>query len=169
MGKPNKRSDESESKLHRKYDKKEQFYAHVQDVQYTVASLTAQKSIAKKKSRQQRRQEKKLKAYSLSSLLETLPELKEQLKASPKPQEANFKLNCKNRQKLVLEEGKNLSEVFKNHSFQMNPLAAIHQHLRNLQPVPVVEEQQPKKKGNVNGSRKRKMKKARAGVQSMDI
>ncbi|CAI8604920.1 unnamed protein product [Vicia faba] len=166
MGKPNARSDASESKLHLKFDKKELFYAKVK---YSAASLAAQKSIAKKKSKQERRQEKKLKAYSLSSLLETLPELKEQLKAPLKPQEANFKLNCKNRQKLVLEEGKNLSEIFKNHSFQTNPLAAIHQHLRNKQPVPVVEEQQPKKKANVNGSRKRKMKKARAGVQSMDM
>ncbi|CAL5209909.1 unnamed protein product [Lathyrus oleraceus] len=169
MGKPNTRSVSSESKSDLKMEKKERFYANVKS---TVASLTAQKFAKKsiaKKSKQQRRQEKKLKAYSLSSLLETLPELKEQLKAPPKPLEANFKLNCKNRQKLVLEEGKNLSEIFKNHSFQMNPLAAIHQHLRNQQPVPVVEEQQPKKNANVNGSRRRKMKKARAGVQSMDI
>lgn len=50
-----------------------------------------------KKSKQQRRQ-KKLKAYNLSSLLETLPELK----APGKPcGDENFKLTSKSRKKLV--------------------------------------------------------------------
>lgn len=73
------------------------FYVQIMSVIDFVKNVV----FCQKKSKQQRRQEKKLKAYSLSSLLETLPELKEQLKAPPKPLEANFKLNCKNRQKLV--------------------------------------------------------------------
>lgn len=162
MGKTNTRSDSSDSKSDRKFDKKLQFYTKVKTA---VASLTATKSISKNQRKHQRRQ-KKLKAYNLSSLLDTLPELK----ASQKPcNDDNIKVNCKTRQKLVLKEGQRLCELFKNDSFQVNPLAAIHQHLRSTQPEPVVEKQ-PKKKANVNGSTKRKKKsKAAAGLKSMDI
>jgi hypothetical protein len=69
-----------------------------------------------------------------------------------------------------LKEGQRLSEFFKDHSFQLHPLAAIYQHLRNTQPEPIVEEQRPKKRANVNGSKKRKNKsKAWSGLQSMDV
>ncbi|KAK2458568.1 ribosome biogenesis protein [Trifolium repens] len=163
MGKPNTRSDSSDSKSDRKFEKKLQFYTKVKNA---VASLTAQKSISKNKSKHQRRQ-KKLKAYNLSSFLETLPGLKEPQKPS---NEDNFKLNCKNRQTLVLKEGQRLSEFFKDHSSQVDPLAAIYQHLRSTQPEPVVEEQQPKKRPNINGSKKRKNKsKAGSGIRSMEI
>lgn len=48
--------------------------------------------------RKHQRRQKKLKAYNLSSLLDTLPELN----APQKPcNEDNFKVNCKTRQKLV--------------------------------------------------------------------
>ncbi|KAJ1397343.1 Ribosome biogenesis protein SLX9 [Sesbania bispinosa] len=133
MGKTSSRSD---SKSNPKFEKKLQFYSKVKDA---VASLSAQKSITKKKSKQQRRQNK-LKAYNLSSLLESLPELK----ASRKPGgEDDFKLNCKSRQKLILKEGQRLSAVLKHHFFQADPLSAIHQHLQHTQPV---VEEQPKKK-----------------------
>lgn len=163
MGKTNTRSDSLDSKSDRKFDKKLQFYTKVKTA---VASLTATKSISKNQRKHQRRQ-KKLKAYNLSSLLDTLPELN----APQKPcNEDHFKVNCKTRQKLVLKEGQRLCELFKNDSFQVNPLAAIHQHLRSTQPEPVAEKQQPKKKANVNGSKKRKKKsKAGAGLKSMDI
>ncbi|XP_004491503.1 uncharacterized protein [Cicer arietinum] len=163
MGKINTRSDSLDSKSNRKFEKKLHFYSKVKDA---VASLTAQKSIAKKNNQQKRRQ-KKLKAYNLSSLLESLPELK----APRKPcNEDNIKLNCTSRQKLVLKEGQRLSDIFKDLSFQMDPLAAIHQHLLSTRPVVEVEEQPKKKRVNTNGSKKRKNKsKAGAGQQSMDM
>ncbi|TKY50964.1 hypothetical protein E2542_SST22471 [Spatholobus suberectus] len=156
MGK--KRSD---SNSDRKFEKKLEFYSKVKDA---VTSLSAQKSITKKKSKQQRRQNKKLKAYNLSSLLESLPEVEASQKPSRKD---DFKLNCKSRQKLVLKERDRISAVLKDPNFQADPLSAIHQHLQNRQ-QPVVEEQ-PKKRVNKNGSKKKKKKKSKAstGLQSM--
>ncbi|KAB2042784.1 hypothetical protein ES319_D02G240900v1 [Gossypium barbadense] len=153
MGKPSSRPDYS-SKADKKFDKKVQFYAKVRD---TVASLTAKKDITKKfQSRQ-----KKLKAYDLSALSEFLPELKA-------PRANDFKLNCKSRQQLILKEGKQLSAVLEHPAFQADPLAAIHQHLQNTQPV---LDEKPKKKKNQNGGRKKKSKKSKAlsRQQSMDI
>ncbi|KAK7280336.1 hypothetical protein RJT34_25399 [Clitoria ternatea] len=192
-----KTSESSVSKSNRKFEKKLLFYSKVKD---SIASLNAQKSIAKvrtqhyyycswdrlfepwiertsvdavvfcqKKSKQQRRQSK-LKAYNLSSLLDSLPELKP--KASRKPgHEDDFKLNCKSRHKLILKERERLSAVLGNHNFQADPLSAIHQYLQNT--LPVVEEQ-PKKKvnKNKNGSQKKKDKKSKAStglLQSMEM
>ncbi|XP_040945128.1 putative ribosome biogenesis protein slx9-like isoform X4 [Gossypium hirsutum] len=150
MGKPSSRPDSS-SKADKKFDKKVQFYAKVRD---TVASLTAKKDITKKKFRSR---QKKLKAYDLSALSEFLPELKA-------PRANDFKLNCKSR----LKEGKQLSAVLEHPAFQADPLAAIHQHLQNTQPV---LDEKPKKKKNQNGGRKKKSKKSKAlsRQQSMDI
>ncbi|KAG4967735.1 hypothetical protein JHK87_033386 [Glycine soja] len=133
------------------------------EVKDAVTSLSAQKSITKKKkkSKQQRRQ-KKLKAYNLSSLLESLPEVK----ASKKPGCANdSKLTCKSRQMLVLTERDRISAVLNDPNFQADPLSAIHQYIQNKQPV---VEEQPKKKVNKNGSRKKKSK-ASTGLQSMEM
>ncbi|KAG4160024.1 hypothetical protein ERO13_D02G207600v2 [Gossypium hirsutum] len=154
MGKPSSRPDSS-SKADKKFDKKVQFYAKVRD---TVASLTAKKDITKKKFRSR---QKKLKAYDLSALSEFLPELKA-------PRANDFKLNCKSRQQLILKEGKQLSAVLEHPAFQADPLAAIHQHLQNTQPV---LDEKPKKKKNQNGGRKKKSKKSKAlsRQQSMDI
>ncbi|XP_012480203.1 uncharacterized protein LOC105795223 isoform X2 [Gossypium raimondii] len=154
MGKPSSRPDSS-SKADKKFDKKVQFYAKVRD---TVASLTAKKDITKKKLRSR---QKKLKAYDLSALSEFLPELKA-------PRANDFKLNCKSRQQLILKEGKQLSAVLEHPAFQADPLAAIHQHLQNTQPV---LDEKPKKKKNQNGGRKKKSKKSKAlsRQQSMDI
>ncbi|KAG4160025.1 hypothetical protein ERO13_D02G207600v2 [Gossypium hirsutum] len=151
MGKPSSRPDSS-SKADKKFDKKVQFYAKVRD---TVASLTAKKDITKKKKFRSR--QKKLKAYDLSALSEFLPELKA-------PRANDFKLNCKSR----LKEGKQLSAVLEHPAFQADPLAAIHQHLQNTQPV---LDEKPKKKKNQNGGRKKKSKKSKAlsRQQSMDI
>ncbi|XP_057458247.1 uncharacterized protein LOC130749004 isoform X1 [Lotus japonicus] len=149
----------SDSKSDSKLEKKLQFYSKVKD---TVASLSAQKSISKKKSKQQRRQNK-LKAYNLSSILESLPELKASQKSDC---EDDFKLNCKSRKKLLLNEGQRLSAVLKDDFFQADPLSVIHQHLQNTQPI---VEKQPKKKVNKNGSKKRKKSKASTGLPSMDM
>ncbi|XP_020210035.1 ribosome biogenesis protein SLX9 [Cajanus cajan] len=150
----------SDSKSDSKFEKKVQFYSKVKDA---VTSLSAQKSITKKKSKQQRRQNKKLKAYNLSSLLESLPEVN----ASQKPaNEDKFKLNCKSRQKLVLKESDRFSAVLKDPNFQADPFSAIHQYLQNKQPV---VEEQPKKKVKKNGSKKKKKSKALIGSQSMEM
>ncbi|OIW06979.1 hypothetical protein TanjilG_18367 [Lupinus angustifolius] len=160
MGKIN--NTRSESKSDRKFDKKVQFYSKVKD---SVSSLSAQKSIAKKKSRQQRRQSKKLKAYNLSHLLDSLPEFE----ASQKPaSQDSFKVTCKSRKKILLEEEERQSKVRNHPDFQSDPVSAIRQHLLRTQPA---AEEQPKiKKANKNGSKKKKNKsKASAGVQSMDM
>ncbi|XVF45077.1 hypothetical protein PTKIN_Ptkin02bG0176700 [Pterospermum kingtungense] len=159
MGKPSSRPDSS-SKAEKKFEKKLQFYAKVRD---TVASLTAKKDITKKK--KLRRRQKKLKAYDLSSLSEFLPELK----ASKQPAAAaDFKLNCKSRQQLILREGKQLDAVVKHPAFQADPLAAIHQHLQSTQPV---SDEKPKKKTTKNGRKKKKSKNSNTSSrpQSMDI
>ncbi|XP_014512995.1 uncharacterized protein LOC106771517 [Vigna radiata var. radiata] len=149
----------SDSKSDHSYEKKLQFYSKVKDA---VASLSVQKSISKKKSKQQRRQNK-LKAYNLSSLLESLPEVR----ASKKPGRQNdSKLNCKSRQTLVLRERDRVSAVLKDPCFQADPLSAIQHYLQKTQPV---VEEQPKKKVNKNGSKKKKKSKASTGLQSMEI
>ncbi|XVF01317.1 hypothetical protein REPUB_Repub04eG0077500 [Reevesia pubescens] len=159
MGKPISRPDSS-SKSDRKFEKKLQFYAKVKD---SVASLTAKKNITKKKKLRSR--QKKLKAYDLSALSEFLPELKVSKQPTPA---ADFKLNCKSRQQLILKEGKQLSAVLKHPAFQADPLAAIHQHLQSTQPV---LDEKPKKKMNKNGGKKKKSKKSKAssGLHSMDF
>ncbi|XP_062078386.1 uncharacterized protein LOC133782931 [Humulus lupulus] len=159
MGKPSSRSDSS-SKADRKFEKKLEFYSKVKD---TVAALTAQKTIAKKKKLRSR--QKKLKPYDLSSLTEFLPELKN----SQQPTPAEFKLNCKSRQKLILKEAKQMSTVLNHPAFQLDPLAALAQHLESTQPV--IEEKPKIKKKNKNGGRKKKDKKSKSstGPESMDL
>ncbi|XP_062176459.1 uncharacterized protein LOC133881530 isoform X2 [Alnus glutinosa] len=148
---------QSMSKSDLKFEKKRQFYGKVRE---TVAVLSAQKAIGKKKLR---RGQKKLKTYDLSSLSEFLPELK----APQQPTPEAFNLNCKSRQKLILKEGKQLSAVLNHPVFQSDPLAAIYQHLQSTQPV---TDEKPKKKKNKNGGKKRKEKKKTKvsdGPQSM--
>ncbi|CAL0300342.1 unnamed protein product [Lupinus luteus] len=154
-------STRSESKSNTKFEKKVQFYSKVKDA---ASTLSAQKSITKK-SRQQRRQSKKLKAYNLSTLLDFLPEFEASQK--PAPQDS-IKLTCKSRKKILLEEGERLSKVHNHPDFQSDPISAIRQHLLRTQPV--VEEQPKTKKPNKNGSKKKRAKsKASTGVQSMDV
>ncbi|KAG8368362.1 hypothetical protein BUALT_Bualt15G0037600 [Buddleja alternifolia] len=146
MGKISSRSDEK-SRSDRKFEKKVHFYE-------LVRSTVAQKTISKEKQKSKRSQRRKLKAYDLSSLSEYLPELKD----PSKPRPAEFKLNSKARNKLVLKEGNQLKTVLPS-SFQSDPLAAIYQHLQNTQPASdenlrekIVKQGKPKSKGK---SRKR--------------
>ncbi|CAK9143647.1 unnamed protein product [Ilex paraguariensis] len=141
MGKTSTRSEES-TRADSKFEKKLQFYAKVRD---TVTSLSAQKAITKKKKLRSRR--KKLKAYDLSSLSEFLPELK----APRRPTPAEFKLNSKSRQTLVLKEGNQLRTVLNHPAFRANPLAAIHQHLQSTQPD---SNEKTKRKDSKNGKKK---------------
>nr|ACN78497.1 putative reverse transcriptase [Arachis hypogaea] len=151
----------AESKSNRKLDKKVQFYS----VKDAVASLSAQKSITKKNSKQQRRQKKKLKAYDLSALSEFLPDPEPKAPRKPAPQDV--KVNCKSRQK-ILREVQQFCAVLNNPDFKTNPRSAMNEHLRST--LPVAEEQRPKKKVNKNGSKKKKKSKASStGLMSMDM
>ncbi|XLR45241.1 hypothetical protein S83_029901, partial [Arachis hypogaea] len=153
----------AESKSNRKLDKKVQFYSKVKDA---VASLSAQKSITKKNSKQQRRQKKKLKAYDLSALSEFLPDPEPKAPRKPGPQDV--KVNCKSRRKILLREVQQFSAVLNNPDFKTNPRSAMNEHLRST--LPVAEEQRPKKKVNKNGSKKKKKSKASStGLMSMDM
>uniref|UniRef100_A0A5B7CAX4 Ribosome biogenesis protein slx9-like n=1 Tax=Davidia involucrata TaxID=16924 RepID=A0A5B7CAX4_DAVIN len=157
MGKTSSRSEPS-TRADLKFEKKLQFYAKVRD---TVASLSAQKAISKKKKHKSR--QKKLKAYDLSSLTEFLPELK----APQQPTAAEFKLNSKSRQNLVLKEGNQLRTVLNHPAFQSDPLVSIHQHLQSTQPI--MNEKPERKKSKSGKKAKRKKPKASPGPQSMEI
>uniref|UniRef100_A0A1J3IKE7 Ribosome biogenesis protein slx9-like n=1 Tax=Noccaea caerulescens TaxID=107243 RepID=A0A1J3IKE7_NOCCA len=159
MGKPSKGSDTG-SKSDKKFEKKLQFYTKVRD---TLASLSVQKEIGKKKKKMIRSRQKKLKAYDLSTLSEFLPELSASQKSDlPAP---DLKMNCKRRQELVLTEGERLNKVLDHPAFQADPMGSIFQHLQSQQP-PV--EEKPKKKANTNGSKKRNRKK-KGKAESMDF
>ncbi|PIA51123.1 hypothetical protein AQUCO_01100155v1 [Aquilegia coerulea] len=93
------------------------------------------------------RRQKKLKAYDLTSLNELLPELKD-----PGQRE---------------KEGKQLKAVLSNPVFQLDPLAAIHQHLERTQPICPIEKS--KKKLSKTGKNKRKKQKATSAAQAMDL
>ncbi|KAM7271040.1 hypothetical protein ACFE04_030254 [Oxalis oulophora] len=148
---------DSKSKSDRKFEKKVEFYNKIKE---HVTSLAVEKSIKKKK--KLRPNQKKLKAYNLSSLSEFLPEIKEPEPRAP----AEFKLSSKSRHKLMLKEGDRMTAVLNHSVFQSDPLAAIHQHLQNTQPV---VDEKPKKR-NKNGSKKSKKKKSKgAAPQSMDM
>ncbi|MCL7030519.1 hypothetical protein MKW94_012115 [Papaver nudicaule] len=153
---PTKSKDKA-AKKEQKFEKKVDFYSKVKD---KVASLSANKTIAKKKKLRPR--QKKLKAYDLTLLTEFLPEVK-----NPNQQAASIslKLDCKSRQKLVQKETKQFKTVLNNAVFQMDPLAAIQKHLENTQP-PQVEK--PKERLKKNGSKKKKSKTSSV-AQSMDI
>ncbi|WOL08891.1 hypothetical protein Cni_G17644 [Canna indica] len=159
-GEDKKRSSSSvkESKsFKRKLEKKEKFYTKVKDA---VVSLSAKKTISKKK--RLRSRQKKMKAYDLSALTEYLPNLDGAQKSTSA---INLKPNCKNRQKLVQLEGAQLRQVLNDPLFQMDPLTAIHQHLQKTQPPACDKEQVPiKSKKN-----KKKVKRPSSGSQLMDM
>lgn len=141
----------------RKFDKKVQFYE-------TIRNAVAHKSIAKEKKQRKRSRQKKLKAYDLSSLSDFLPELK----APKEPRPAEFKLNSKTRNNLVLKESNQLKIVINHPTFQSDPLGAIYQHLQNTQP-PMDEKPKRKDRKTVKKKAKGKKSKALSGTQSMDI
>ncbi|KAH7674414.1 hypothetical protein IHE45_08G071700 [Dioscorea alata] len=147
------KSKGSKSKL----EKKRQLIEKLKD---SAVSLSAKKSIGKKT--KPRSRQKKLKAYDLSSLSEFLPDLdasKQQTK------ETNLKLNSKSRLKLVQRESAQLKAVLNHPTFQIDPIAAIHQHLERTQP-PVDEE---KLAGKTKKANKKSAKKKSSGSQAMDI
>lgn len=68
---------------------------------------------------------------------------------------------------LRLKETNQLKAVLNHPAFQSDPLAAIHQHLLNTQPV---IDEKPKKKNESGGKKKKNKKsKASAGSESMDM
>lgn len=61
-----------------------------------------------------------------------------------------------------------MKAVLNHPAFQANPLAAIHEHLQNTQPV--LDEKVPRKENRSGKKTKKKKKpKASAGPQSMEI
>ncbi|XP_076919477.1 uncharacterized protein LOC143580284 [Bidens hawaiensis] len=158
MGKTSSRKKDETKHADRKFEKKLEFYSKVRE---TVA-LGAQKAIKKKKLRTR---QKKLKAYNLSSLAEFLPDIESSKKETP----ADFKVTTKSKQKRVMKETNQLKTVLSNPAFQADPLAALHQHLQNTQPVS--DEKPPRKseKGKkVKKKNKKKGSKAVTGSQSME-
>ncbi|XP_057466188.1 uncharacterized protein LOC130755719 [Actinidia eriantha] len=157
----------------RKFEKKLEFYAKFRD---TIASLSAQKAISKVtysllkmkvlfyQKTKVRSRKKKLKAYDLSTLSEFLPALRAPRQQTP----TEFKLNSKSRQNLMLKEANQLKRVLSHPVFQLNPLAAIHQHFQSTQPV---EDEKSEKKNVKRGKNKAKEKKPKTSSlpQSMDI
>ncbi|KAI3991165.1 hypothetical protein MKX01_022386 [Papaver californicum] len=140
------KSKDKVAKKEQKFGEKVDFYSKVKD---KVASLSANKTIAKKKKLRPR--QKKLKAYDLTSFTEFLPKVK-----NPNQQDASTSLKEK--------ETKQFKTVLNNVVFQMDPLAAIQKHLENTQP-PTVEK--PKQRLKKNGSKK-KNSKTSSMAQSMD-
>lgn len=147
------KSKSSKSKL----EKKRQFIEKIKD---TAVSLNVKKSIGKKT--KPRSRQKKLKAYDLSSLSEFLPDLDASKKQT---KETNLKLNSKSRLKLVQRESAQLKAVLNHPVFQIDPIAAIHQHLERTQP-PVDQEKQA---GKTKKVKKKSAKKRSSGNQAMDI
>ncbi|KAK4803458.1 hypothetical protein SAY86_003275 [Trapa natans] len=157
MGKPSSRSD-LPSKADLKFEKKLEFYSKVRD---TVASLSAMKSIAKKK--KLRARQRKLRVYDLSMLSESLPELKEPKQPCLAPK---FKLNCKSRTDLVINEAKRLNVVLSDPNYQKDPLGYIYQHLQKT--LPITEEKE-KKNTKDRGKRMKKKTKASASGASASM
>ncbi|ONM58885.1 hypothetical protein ZEAMMB73_Zm00001d021855 [Zea mays] len=101
--------------------------------------------------------QKKLKAYDLSALSESLLE-----PGAPK-QKPEAKLNCK------LREAAHLKAVLVKMQFQLDPFAAIHQHLLATQP-PAAAKGDAVKQGKDSKNKKRRRKKgASSSSQAMDI
>ncbi|TVU51790.1 hypothetical protein EJB05_03238, partial [Eragrostis curvula] len=155
-------SKKHELKSKQKLEKKLSFYSKVKDA---VTTLNANKTISKKKKQRSRSRQKKLKAYDLSALGEFLPET-----AAPE-QKPKAKLNCKSRQTLVQREAAQLKAVLNNPQFQLDPFAAIHQHLLATQPPDAVKKDDAVKHGKDSKDKKRRRRKknASAGSQSMEI
>ncbi|KAL6905852.1 hypothetical protein ACP4OV_003453 [Aristida adscensionis] len=150
-------SKKHELKSKQKLEKKLSFYTKVKDA---VTSLNAKKTISKKQSSRQ----KKLKAYDLSALSEFLPE------PAAAEQKTEAKLNCKSRQTLVQREAAQLKAVLNNPQFQLDPFAAIHQHLIATQPPAKKDDATKQDKDSKDKKRRRKKKKkASSSAQSMEI
>ncbi|PIN17598.1 hypothetical protein CDL12_09733 [Handroanthus impetiginosus] len=159
MGKTSSRSKQKhdtdgKTRTDRKFEKKMQFYE-------MVRGAVAKKVISKEKQQKKRSRQKKLKAYDLSSLSEYLPELKASSEAGP----AEFKINSKRRNSIVLKESSQLKTVINHPVFQSDPLSAIYQHLQNTQPL---TDEKPKRKDGKTRKNKTKKKKSNTS-QSMEM
>ncbi|KAH0448455.1 hypothetical protein IEQ34_022255 [Dendrobium chrysotoxum] len=155
MGRSTHKDDLSKSSK-RKIEKKLNFITKITEA---VRSLGAKKAISKKK--RLRSRQKKLKAYDLSVLSDFLPN-----ESLQKPSRStDFKVNCKNRQKLVQKESELLRFVHSHPAFQADPISAIQQHLEQTQPQPPVET----RGSNKSKKEKRKRSKKSASVQNMEM
>ncbi|KAL6641681.1 hypothetical protein ACP70R_019862 [Stipagrostis hirtigluma subsp. patula] len=154
-------SKKHELKSKQKLEKKLSFYTKVKDA---VTSLNAKKTISKKSKQRGHNRQKKLKAYDLSALAEFLPE------AAASEQKTEAKLNCKSRQALVQREAAQLKAVLNNPQFQLDPFAAIHQHLLSTQPpIAAKKDDSAKQVKDSKDKKRRRKKKASSSAQSMEI
>lgn len=149
------RKDDLPKSSKRRIEKKLNFIAKITE---SITSLGAKKTISKKK--RLRSRQKKLKPYDLSVLSDFLPD--PALKNASRT--TKFKVNCKNRQKLVQRETEVLRSVHYHPVFQADPIAAIQRHLEQTQPPPPVEKRVKRSKKD-----KRKKSKRPAGLQSMEM
>uniref|UniRef100_A0A0A9GEH0 Ribosome biogenesis protein slx9-like n=1 Tax=Arundo donax TaxID=35708 RepID=A0A0A9GEH0_ARUDO len=153
-------SKKHELKSKQKLEKKLSFYTKVKDA---VTTLNAQKTISKKKKQRSRSRQKKLKAYDLSALSELLPE------TAALEQKTETKLNCKSRQALVQRETAQLKALLNHPQFQLDPYAAIHQHLLATQPPTAAKKDDAAKHGKDSKDKKRRKKNADSSAQSMEM
>ncbi|KAL6013365.1 hypothetical protein ACLOJK_003862 [Asimina triloba] len=110
---------------------------------------------------------------SISGLIKLIQPFEEFLPEAPGTSQRRtlhdkLKLNSKSRLKLVEKEGNQLKAVLNHPIFQADPLAAIHKHLENTQPLPESNEvKRPRKPEEKKPKRKRS--KVSTGVQSMEV
>ncbi|ERN05685.1 hypothetical protein AMTR_s00006p00196300 [Amborella trichopoda] len=74
-----------------------------------------------------RSRQRKAKAYDLLSLVEFLPNLDDLKQPAPHP--LKLKVDCKNRRKLLEKEHDQFRAVLDHPAFQLDPIAAVYQHL----------------------------------------
>lgn len=121
----------SSARVQRKVAKSMRFVEKIQSTQAALA--TRDKGIHKKSKRKSKKGEslRQLQAESLAGALGSLSESLGQ--ALPPTDHTSSKpkaLTAKSRQKLVLEETRQMSAVLAHPSFKSDPFSAIHEHLK---------------------------------------
>ncbi|CAM6043114.1 unnamed protein product [Sphagnum compactum] len=148
--------------LKRKMAKQLRFLSKLQETQRV---LSATKKIAKKRRRSQTAAGKTL--NDLSSLAEFLPSIYIPTAAAEAKPTTKI-LRSKARQKIVVQETKQLAAVLAHPQFKSNPFAAIQQHLSNTLPSPPPP-LQPNTKQMSNQKPGAKNKTRKKNAQSMDV
>lgn len=149
-------------RVKRKIAKQLRFLSKLQETQRAVGP---KKIITKNKRKKQKRTKSAL--SNLSSLSEFLPSLDDQgsglsIELQPKTP------NAKARQKLVLNETKQLAKVLAHPVFKLNPYSAIQQHLASILGPIASGVESPLEKVKSSKKRKKKVAKDKMGLQDME-